>query len=381
MNNNSRMYRDNQRDEVIKEKNSSCTKGYTFQIVRGTMDDRPTPRFTMEFQNTGDGKKIPTAFTGKKKSKERTRTRMGPDLTAIQDCRRQWSNVSHVLRENNFQPRIFMLRNWWSQHYNDDFVLGFQDRLIPCASTGLISVNLLQLVNISGDCSHGIGPWPKVNEMYYPVTNAVLSLILKHTKGHPVTSCQHFFGRNVHIDDYIVLVISITESGPTQGSDYTNREARKTPPQIRHQPSWDQAILPYFGSWSVDEVYPVQLSEDPGNCSQASWISLMVIWAFFILPCLIFYQNLPWINFVEYIVWCVLWIIRISNTSFIRELEYMFIPTAEKVNIERNVGPREPISERDEGIVRRMAKGALMMISEPWEESIQFGACLWRRRQ
>lgn len=173
----------------------------------------------------------------------------------MQDCQKQWGNVSHVLRENNFQHRVLCLENddvsiqWWLcvGHSRFSYIL--------CK----YRVNLLQVVNISGDCSTIVGPWPKLSEMYHPATNAVLFLILKHTNGAACAIVSAFSCRYVHIDDLhldsIVLFISITESGPTHGFDYKNREAWETPPQLRHQPSWGQDILPYFcGSWSVHEV-------------------------------------------------------------------------------------------------------------------------------
>ena len=70
------------------------------------MDESGTPRLIMEFQNKGDKRKIPRASRGKKNQKKELGIRIGADLTAMQDCQRQWSNVSHVFRENNFQLRI-----------------------------------------------------------------------------------------------------------------------------------------------------------------------------------------------------------------------------------------------------------------------------------
>lgn len=262
---------------------------------------------------------------------------------------------------------------WWLS-------VGHSRSFLFCVSIGSISVNLLQPVHTSGDCSHGIGPWPNLNEMYYcsPVLDSEAP---GGSLCHPVS----ILVENIHIDDLhlhsIVLFISITKSDPMHGFDHMNRVMKDFSSDETSALLRPRYLTIFWCLWSVDEVCPVQLSKDPGNCSWASWIFLMVIFAYFILPHLILYQNLPWIYFVEYIIWYILWIIRTSNTPFLGKLEDVFIPHKRASQDREKHGTQGTHLRKRWRNSQKEGKWALMLVSEPGEQSIQFGEYLWKQRQ
>lgn len=244
----------------------------------------------------------------------------------MQDCQTIWSNVSHVLRENNFQPRIACLEN------NEVSI----KRMTFCQPLKVF----LYSVQVQGH-SQSICCNLLASQGTVVMVLALCQTWKKCTTYWLMQSCPWFWN--------------------TPGAACAILSAFF----CRKYTYWWFASRFYcslhFYHWIWSHTWFWLHGQRGMKDSSSDEISVFWRPRYFTLSCHALFLTKIFLEYILWnilLIWCVLWIIRTSNTPFVGKLEDVFIQH-ERASQDRNMGPREPISERDEGILRRMVNGLL----------------------